>query len=104
MHIIVTTAGETLLGIGYRHDGDALRLDTNGYSYPSTINLLDAAVVEPGGHAVPLKDFNRGSYSPTTKEYVHWWVLPRTMTNFVGCGARLSRIDDGKYVATCRLR
>ncbi len=90
--------------VGYRHDGDALRLDTNGYSYPSTLELLDAAVVEPRGRTVPLKDFHRGCYSPTTKEYVQWWVLPRTMTNFVSCGLRLSRRDDGKYVATCRSR
>jgi len=104
MYTITTTRNETLLSLGYRHDGDALRLDTNGYSYPGTIRLLDAVVVQPGGRTVPLKGFYGGGYMPTTKEYFNHWVLPGDTTNLLGCGLRLSREGDGKYVATCRLQ
>ena len=104
MYTIVATGNQPVLSIGYRHDNDTLKLDTNGYSYPGTIHLLDAVVVQPGGQTFRLKDFSSGGYMPTTKEYVNSWVLPGGMTNLVGCALRLSRKDDGKYVATCRLQ
>jgi hypothetical protein len=104
MFTTATKQSETVLSIGYRHDGDALRLDTNGHSYPSTINLLDAVVVQPGGRTLPLKDFHGGGYLPATKEYWNTWILPGDLTNSLGYGLRLSRRADGKYVATCRLQ
>ena len=96
----ITTKRKTVLSIVYRHDGDALKLSTNGYSDP----LLDAVVVQPGGRMLPLKRFSGWDYEPTTKDYLITWILPGDPTNFLGCGLRLSRRGDGKYVATCRLQ
>ena len=73
MFTTTTTRSETLLSIGYRHDGDALRLDTNGCYYPLTVDLLDAVLVQPGGRTVPLEDFRGGGFIPTTKEYYNEW-------------------------------
>jgi hypothetical protein len=91
------------LTIGYRHDNDALKLNTNGYSYPSTIQLLDASLVPPGGQPCRLAEFLGGGYMPTTKEYVSTWALPEGMTNLTDCKLLLRRIVDGTYVATCGL-
>ena len=104
MYTITVRGNQPGLSIGYRHDNDTLRPDTNGYSYPSTIRLLDAVLVQPGGHTHQLGDLCSGGYMPTTKEYVNTWALPGGMTNLVGCKLRLSRKDDGMYVATCGLQ
>jgi hypothetical protein len=100
----ITTKSETVLSIVYRHDVDTQKLSTNGYSDPITINTLDAVVVQPGGRMLPLKHFYGWDYDRTTKDYLITWILPEDPTNFLGCGLRLSRRGDGKYVATCRLQ
>ena len=104
MWTTTTKQSETVLSIVYHHDGDALRLSTNGYSDPVTIGFLnDAVVFQPGGPTLPLKHFCGWDYDPATKDYLINWVLPGDPTNYLGWRVRLSR-RGGKYVATCRLQ
>ena len=96
----------TCLAVGFKHDGEILKLDpVNGFSYPVEYSHLEGVIVDAAGHTNWLqtpKGFSGTIYIPQTKEYMHCWKVPDHITNFHGCEVRLSR--DGKDVATLRIR
>jgi len=96
---------EICLSIGFRHDGDVLKVDpTNGGAYPDPMDiwLLQARLVRPDGCSILLAQHG-GSYGPYNKEYVNYWLVPGTVTNVHGSKVQFSRRKDGRHVATYQL-
>ena len=88
----------TILGCGYRYSGDSLNpgRDVNlGYH-------LVAAIVQPGGRAIPLKTTISAPFALGPKEHVRMCLVPEDLTNLAGCELRLSR--RGTNVASVRLQ
>jgi hypothetical protein len=81
----------TLLGIGYRYDGDGQESD----------NLLTATVIEPGGTAMPLTKKVRSTGVAAPGEHLCLWLMPGEMTNLTACELRFTR--RGKHVASVKL-
>ena len=101
MYGVFTPRVETVIAVGFRHDGDALLPNTNGYSYPSNIFLFDAHITQTGGRMVRLDPY-LAYYYPPDKEYFNTWIVPATVTNLSRCELHLSNIADGKEVVTCQ--
>jgi hypothetical protein len=102
MYTVPATGNEPVLTLGYRRDGDSLKMDKNGVSYP-IVHLLDVVLVQPGGERHALL-FRGGGYVYTSKEYFNNWTLPDRLTNVLDCQLILSSKGDGTQVATCRLQ
>jgi hypothetical protein len=85
------------LGVEYSYDGDS----PQGSKRPN--ELLSALIIQPGGAAIPLRKRIHSTAATKPGERLSMWLIPEAITNFAGCQLHLSRIDDGKDVATLRL-
>jgi hypothetical protein len=105
MYSTSTPQDSSVVWVGYKYDGDVLKLDPNGYSYPAMIKewLLKAALVQPGGRMISLQPHGV-VYIPQTKVYVNMWTLPEEVTNFTGCDLRFEKKLDGKPAGTFKLQ